>query len=116
MAFDFNILVNALAPVAGALAGGWFTYLAARDQKRVNRLADEAAALRVQLRSSCDQVAAYHTLEGLYAAEIARRDGVADNTVKTAFRNQVEDAGFVRPTWTSRDAAKRQNVADGLPR
>lgn len=104
MNFDSNVLITAVSTVAAGAFSGVFALLAARTTERLVALQEKVANLQSAHRKALEQIEAYHTLEGVYAAELELHGAGKANAVKTEYRNRVETAGFVRPTMTAGEA------------
>lgn len=90
--------------MAGAFVGGLFSFLSARRAGYVAGMEKELQRNKNRHILACQQIKAYYHLEALYVTEMAKLTGQAEQTIQIKFRNDVEVAGNVRPTWTARDA------------
>jgi hypothetical protein len=104
MNLDSNVLITAVSTVAAGAFSGLFALLAARSTDRVVKLQETLTELRAAHKKALEQVESYHTLEGLFAAELELNNAGRANAIKTEFRNRVETQGFVRPTMTAGEA------------
>jgi hypothetical protein len=111
MNIDYNNLVTAGVGLAGTLIGSLLTYISTRREQKLTDMKEHGAHLARELGRAADQVRAYHALEAEYAEDIARDRNAAPRTIKTEYRNRVEERGYVRPTWTAGDARGADELA-----
>lgn len=83
----------------------------ARNDKQVAALKDSVAhaydqvrSLKRELRNVYAQIAAYHAMEAIAVAELARLSGRSTVSVMNELRTSTEGEGLERPTMTRRHA------------
>ncbi len=103
MTMDTNVVVG-LSTALGAAIGGLFTLLSARRQEHVAVLEREKAKLLKDYLDACRNIEAFHRIEEAYSKALSPLVNKHEHQVKVEMRNQVEEAGGGRPTWTARDA------------
>jgi hypothetical protein len=59
-----------------------------------------------ELIAAYRQVSGYYQLEEKYSEQIANMTGQAQRTVKSQFRDGVQQDGFDRPKWTTLECEK----------
>jgi hypothetical protein len=106
MTFSTDNLITAVSTVLAAGVGGLFAWLAARSSDTLSKAKEALSGLRGEHLRALEQVESYHTLEGLYAAELEMYGKDSALRLKTEFRNRVETQNFVRPTMTAEKARK----------
>jgi flagellar basal body-associated protein FliL len=97
----FAIIV-AVCTLLGTAAGGYFAFLGSKQRENHDKL-------RAEHRKACDQIKAYWNLEALYARDLGEKLSKDPKITKEGYREQVQNGGYARPTWTERDA---QNSID----
>lgn len=106
MTFTADILITALATVAGSAIGGLLTWHAAKSSARVSALELENAHLRSLAAFALRQVEGYHVGETLLAGRLEEAGCGGARGIKTEVRDQVLEAGFMRPRTTAIEARR----------
>src|SRR6266513_2840238 len=89
--------ITAVSTLAGAAIVAYFGY---RTQKHTGKTEDmerELERCKKELISGYHQVSAYYQLEEKYSEQVASVTGQAQKTVKSQFRDAVQQEGFDRP-------------------
>jgi len=98
--------ITAVSTLAGAAIVAYFGY---RTQKHTGKTEDmerELERCKKELISGYHQVSAYYQLEEKYSEQVASVTGQAQKTVKSQFRDAVQQEGFDRPKWTTLECEK----------
>jgi uncharacterized protein YneF (UPF0154 family) len=90
-------LVVAVCTLLGTAVGGYFSYLGTKQRETFRQL-------QAEHRKACEQIKAYWNLESLYARDLGEKISKDPKITKENYREQVEEGGYVRPTWTEREA------------
>lgn len=107
-----KIITTGSFVVAGALVGGLFSYLGARRQDSFRTQENELKKLRKNYIDACQQISAYYQLEALYCKKVASLTSQPEQQIKIKFRDSVENSGYQRPQWTSKDANDAINTSN----
>jgi hypothetical protein len=73
---------------------------------KTDDLEKEVERRKNELITAYRQVAGYYQLEEKYSEQIATMTGQAQRTVKSQFRDGVQQEGFDRPKWTTLECEK----------
>jgi DNA-directed RNA polymerase specialized sigma24 family protein len=109
--------ITALSTLAGAAIVAYFGYRTQKHTRKTDELERQVEEQKKELRTAYRQVSSYYQLEEKYSEQIATMTGQAQKTVKSQFRDAVQEEGFDRPKWTSLECEKAISDSDlGQPR
>jgi hypothetical protein len=95
--------ITAISTLGAAAIVAYFGYRAQKHTRKTDQLENEIEQRKKELVAAYRQVSAYYQLEQKYSDQLASLTGQAQKTLKSQFRDAVEDEGFDRPEWTTRD-------------
>ena len=98
--------ITALSTLAGAAIVAYFGYRTQKHTRKTDDLERQVEQGKTELRAAYQQVSAYYQLEEKYSEQIASMTGQAQRTVKSQFRDAVQQEGFDRPKWTTLECEK----------
>src|SRR5437763_12347189 len=98
--------ITALSTLAGAAIVAYFGYRTQKHTRKTEDLERQLEKRKNELITAYRQVSAYYQLEEKYSEQIANITGQAQRTVKSQFRDGVQEEGFERPKWTSLEGEK----------
>ena len=101
--------ITALSALAGAAIVAYFGYRTQKHTRKTDDLEKEIEKRKNELSMAYRQVSAYYQLEEKYSEQIAAVTGQAQRTVKSQFRDGVQQEGFDRPKWTTLECEKAIN-------
>jgi pyruvate/2-oxoacid:ferredoxin oxidoreductase beta subunit len=93
--------ITAASTLGAAAIVAYFGYRTQKHTRKTDELEEELDELKAQLIKAYRQVSAYYQLEQKYSDQLASGTGQAQKTLKSAFRNAVQEEGFDRPEWTT---------------
>src|SRR5436190_18231020 len=98
--------ITALSTLAGAAIVAYFGYRTQKHTGKTEDLERELQKRKNELITAYRQVSAYYQLEEKYSDQIADVTGQAQRTVKSQFRDGVQQEGYDRPKWTTLECDK----------
>ena len=98
--------ITAISTLAGAAIVAYFGYRTQKHTHRTDDLERELETRKNELGTAYRQISSYYQLEEKYSDQIASMTGQAQRTVKSQFRDAVQQEGFERPRWTTLECDK----------
>jgi hypothetical protein len=98
--------ITALSTLAGAAIVAYFGYRTQKHTRKTDDLEKELEKRKNELITAYRQVSGYYQLEEKYSEQFATMTGQAQRTVKSQFRDGVQQEGFDRPKWTTLECEK----------
>jgi len=98
--------ITAISTLAGAAIVAYFGYRTQKHTHRTDDLERELERRKNELGTAYRQISSYYQLEEKYSDQIASMTGQAQRTVKSQFRDVVQQEGFERPRWTTLECDK----------
>jgi len=98
--------ITAVSTLAGAAVVAYFGYRTQKHTRKTDDLERELERCKTELITGYHQISAYYQLEEKYSEQVASMTGQAQKTVKSQFRDAVQQEGFDRPKWTTLECEK----------
>src|SRR5204862_3216674 len=98
--------ITAVSTLAGAASVAYFGYRTQKHTRKTDDLEREVERRKNELISAYHQISSYYQLEEKYSEQMASMTGQAQRTVKSEFRDAVQQEGFNRPKWTTLECEK----------
>ena len=98
--------ITAISTLAGAAIVAYFGYRTQKHTHRTDELERELETRKNELGTAYRQISSFYQLEEKYSDQIASMTGQAQRTVKSQFRDVVQQEGFERPRWTTLECDK----------
>ena len=98
--------ITAVSTLAGAAIVAYFGYRTQKHTGKTDDLQRELEKRKNELISGYHQISAYYQLEEKYSEQMGSMTGQAQKTVKSQFRDAVQQEGFDRPKWTTLECEK----------
>ena len=98
--------ITAVSTLAGAAIVAYFDYRTQKHTGKTDDLQRELEKRKNELISGYHQISAYYQLEEKYSEQMGSMTGQAQKTVKSQFRDAVQQEGFDRPKWTTLECEK----------
>ena len=96
--------ITAISTLGAAAIVAYFGYRAQKKHTRkTDQLEDEIEQRKHEPVTAYHQASAYYQLEQKYSGQLASMTGQAQKTIRSQFRDAVQDETFDRPEWTTRD-------------
>lgn len=105
--------ITAISTLGAAAIVGYWGYRTQRQSNEMSKLKEANEKLRKELSAAYGQVSAYYQLEQAFADELCKLTGDAQKTLKSRFRDAVEEKGFCRPELTTNGCNSRIAALDG---
>jgi len=98
--------ITAISTLAGAAIVAYFGYRTQKHTRKTDDLEREVERRKNELISAYHQISSYYQLEEKYSEQMGSMTGQAQKTVKSQFRDAVQQEGFDRPKWTTLECEK----------
>jgi hypothetical protein len=100
--------ITTSAAISALAAAAILAYFGYRTQKHTRKT--DGLERELERRKRADQcippISGYDQLEEKYSEQVASMTGQAQRTVKSEFRDAVQQEGFNRPKWTTLERDK----------